>query len=392
MKRFWLVVLVLLIAAVGLYARPLPAVQAQSQPPKVSVSGKISVPWPNYGQAALGAVGYGVLATHGQQKTVPIASIAKVVTALAVLQKKPLQLNQQGPIITLGANDVAIYQKYVKEDGSVVKVVKGEEISELEALRAMLLPSANNIADSLANWAFGSQADYVKYANKYLAGLGLSQTTVADASGFSPSTTSTAHDLVLLGEKALANPVVADVVDQAQGIVPVAGSIANVNYLLGKDGVNGIKTGNTDQAGGCFLFSAQTYVGGQTVEIVGAILGAPHSSSPSQAIDDSRPIIATAGNNFQKLQIVKKGQVVGNYTSKWGEQSSVVATKDLNLVVWKTDKPAVAIKLDDLAAPATAGAATGSLNVVTGHADQSVPLGLKSGIAKPSLLWRIFHF
>ncbi len=61
----------------------------------------------------------------------PIASVAKVMTAYAVLKQKPLSAGQQGPMITITAADVAIYNDYVAKDGSVAKVEQGEQISEL---------------------------------------------------------------------------------------------------------------------------------------------------------------------------------------------------------------------------------------------------------------------
>ena len=117
------------------------------------------LPWPAYGQGAYGVAGGPVLATHGVQKPVPTASVAKLITVLCVLKKLPLTPTTDGPTITLRKSDVAIYDKYVAEDGSVVPVRAGQRISERTALEAILLPSANNIADSLAIYAFGSLAD-----------------------------------------------------------------------------------------------------------------------------------------------------------------------------------------------------------------------------------------
>lgn len=392
MKRFLSVsVVIVLVLAIISYARPLPKVQAQSTLPALPASSKVSIPWPNYGQAAFGAVGFGVLATNGSQTSAPIASIAKTVTALSVLRKKPLTSGQQGPTITLDSSDVALYQKYLAENGSVVPVNNGEQITEYQALQAMLLPSANNIADSLANWAFGSQSAYLSYANNYVSSLGLSQTHVADGSGFSPNSVSSAHDLVILGETLLANPVLADIVSQSQADIPVAGTVNNVNWLLGSGGVNGIKTGNTDQAGGCFLFSAKRSVGNQQVEIVGAIMGAPDSSSPSQAIEASQNIIDGSNNNFQVVHAVKAGQSVGTYKAKWGVSSSVVAKSDLSVLIWNSTQPAAAVKLDKLSAPAAQGKTVGSITLKIGQKSQSVPVVLQQKIASPSAFWRIFH-
>ena len=76
------------LGVVGAYLRPLPSTQATVDTKKLPSSQSVSLPWPAYGQGAVGAVGYGILQENGEQKPVPIASVAKVVTALAFLEKK----------------------------------------------------------------------------------------------------------------------------------------------------------------------------------------------------------------------------------------------------------------------------------------------------------------
>ncbi len=251
--------------------------------------------WPTYGQAAFGAHDYGVLATSGQQKPFPMASVAKTVTALAILKQKPLTRGEQGPILTLTNADVAIYNRYVAQNGSVALVESGEQITEYQALQAIMLPSANNMAETLANWAFGSQADYVAYANNLVKSYGMTNTHIVDASGFSPGTTSTAQDLVLLGTRAMANPILAEIVAQTQATLPVAGLVRNVNYQLGENGVIGIKTGNTAEAGGCYLMAAtRTFDAKHTLTLIVAVMGAPNLAT---AMRDSLAVLATSYQN-----------------------------------------------------------------------------------------------
>src|SRR5205807_949217 len=102
--------------------------------------------------------------------------------------------------------------------------------------------------------------------------MGFSRTVVADASGFSPDTVSTPSELVAIGIAALKNPVIAEIVAQSQAQIPgiPGGIIKNTNLLFGIDGVIGIKTGTTDEAGHCLLFAARYGAeDGQKVTIVG---------------------------------------------------------------------------------------------------------------------------
>src|ERR1700686_3506521 len=96
------VIFVLLIGLVQ-YGRPLPAMQATIVTSAPQVGQSITLPWPNYGQGALAAQGYGILQVSGEQKAVPMASITKVITAMAVLKQKPLAVGQQGPTIIINS-------------------------------------------------------------------------------------------------------------------------------------------------------------------------------------------------------------------------------------------------------------------------------------------------
>lgn len=121
LRRFLQFVLILLV--LGGYCfwvlrQPLPALQPTLSSVTLSTHTLTGdLPWPSYGQAAVGILGADVVAQHGDQKPVPIASVAKVITSLAVLQKKPLQPGEQGPTIRLNATDTALYNQYVAKEG-----------------------------------------------------------------------------------------------------------------------------------------------------------------------------------------------------------------------------------------------------------------------------------
>lgn len=348
--------------------------------------------WPIVGQSAVGIVGSTAVTTHGPQTPVPTASVAKLITSLVVLKVKPLSVGSTGPLITLSANDVALYDKYVSEQGSVVPVVAGETISEYQMLEAMLLPSANNMADSLAIWAYGSLTAYSQAANTFLTQAGLSETHVGiDASGYDPGTTSTAHDLVLLGELALQNPVIAQIVDlpTVTGI-PLTTSIKNVNSLLGTDGIIGIKTGNTNQAGGVFVSASLTTVNNKPVTIVTALAAAPTLAS---ALTSSLPFIQSTHSNFQTQTIVKAGTVVGSYNLPWGTRVPVVASQNLTATAWNDSPISVTTRLEAKTKNTAAGQTVGTISAKQTPIlnSQSVSLTLGQPIIKPDMWWRLTH-
>lgn len=368
--------------------RPMAAVTATILPPVIPARVKLATPWPAQGQAAIGADEYGVLAANGEEKPVPTASVAKVITALAILDKKPLQAGSPGPMITLTAQDVSIYNEYVQKDGSVVPVLAGEKISLYQALQAMMLPSANNIADTTAIWAFGSIDAYAAYANQFVKKLGMTHTTVTDASGFSPQTVSTARDLVILGDAAMDHPVLSEIVGQKAAEFPNHGIIRNVNSFIGQAGIRGIKTGNTEQAGGCYLAAADAVVGGRTVTIITAIMGAP---TRPQAMQESIPLIQSASREFKEVAVVRIGEGVGYAQTPWGSRVELVAANDVSVLNWAGKAIAPEAASASIPPDAVSGTPAGTLTIEFAGKKYVSSVKTKGNLSEPTTLWRLTH-
>ncbi len=278
-RRIWIALAagLLIVGGIGVYSYQ-NFVAAQDEKPIAGNIGFANLSWPSYGEAAIGIVGSSTVETHGMQTPEPTASTAKLITALVVLQAKPLALGEAGPTLTMSRNDIELLKTYIGFDGSrIAKMGVGEQLSEYQMLEAMMLPSADNMADGLAIWAYGSLPAYQAAANSYLASHGITGTHIGtDASGLNPSTTSTAHDMVLIGELAMQNPVLADIVAKPSvSGFPLIGTIRNTDTLLGQSGIVGIKTGNSDQQGGAFVGAANVTVNDQTKIVVTAVMGAP---------------------------------------------------------------------------------------------------------------------
>ena len=234
-----------------------------------------AISWPADGVSAADISGYGVVAGPGATRPVPIASVAKVMTAYVILHDHPLSANGSGPDITVEPPEAAAYPSQVRDGDSLVPVVAGERLTERQALEALLLPSADNMAWILARWDAGSQAAFAARMNATARRLGMAGTSYTDPSGLDPSTTSTAADQVRLGVAAMRVPVLAAIAAESTAVVPVAGVVRNYNTLLGQDGIAGLKTGSTQAAGGCVLVAAWHKASGHTTLIVAAAFGQP---------------------------------------------------------------------------------------------------------------------
>ena len=267
--------------------------QAETVPLQTPPAKNIHPAWPTTGQAAIGSIENGLLArSSDNEEPHPTASMAKVIVALAIMEKQPFKLGQTGKSYTLTAEDVINYHAEIARGGSLLPVYAGMKLTQYQAMQAMLIASANNMADTLVRRVFGSEEAYISYAQNMLRRMGLSKTIVADASGYSPATVSTPSELVAIGIVALKNPVIAEIVAQSQAQIPDVGIIKNTNELLGSNGVIGLKTGTTDEAGHCLLFAARhADKDGKKVTVVGVIMGAANTVD---LFGDSSRLLASA--------------------------------------------------------------------------------------------------
>jgi D-alanyl-D-alanine carboxypeptidase (penicillin-binding protein 5/6) len=367
---------------------PVPATAAVAEHVSTITQPTVQLAWPNAGGSAVTVVGFpGISAVNGTTASVPIASMTKTITALVILAKKPIATGTQGASITLTSSDVGILNQVVSLGGSWAPVVAGTTLTEKQALEAMLVPSANNYAISLANWAYGSMTAYLAAANAWLASHNLSGTHVADASGFNPQSVSTTSDLIEIGKMVRDDPTLASIVSTTQDTVPSAGPIKNTNELLGTDGVDGIKTGTTTQAGYCLMFSANAVVGSQPITILGVVVGAPTKDALFASVS---ALIDSIKTGFHQVDLTQPGQVFGTYTTKWGATSKLVAKAATTMLVW-SDTPITASVATQPVQLGAAGDTVGSVTFTQGSKTVTTPLTLKTTLKDPGFWWRVAH-
>jgi D-alanyl-D-alanine carboxypeptidase (penicillin-binding protein 5/6) len=236
-----------------------------------------STVWPADGQAAV-QIGQSQIQAGPNQHAAPIASVTKVMTAYLVLRDHPLRPGQEGPTITLTDADVVDTERRRRQQESVVSIYAGEQLTERQALQALLLPSANNVAAVLARWDAGSTDRFVARMNATARSLSMTHTRYTDPSGYDDATVSTAADQVRLVDRVLRLPEFASIVATPSATLPVAGTVHNTNTLLGHNGFVGVKTGSTAAAGGCFAFRAIRWIDGKRTTITGVVLGQPGHS------------------------------------------------------------------------------------------------------------------
>jgi serine-type D-Ala-D-Ala carboxypeptidase (penicillin-binding protein 5/6) len=332
------------------------------------------MPWPRTGQAGLSLVGVGAIGFSGKQTPAPTASMAKAMTAYIVLKDHPLKGAGSGAVIHVTGAEAAAVGPDIREDQQVLTVRSGERLTEKQAMDALMLKSANNVARILARWDAGSIPAFLTKMNATAKQLGMTSTHYTDPSGWDAKTRSTTTDQINLAGVAMQRSDFARVVNTKSAIVPIEGRIANVNPLLGHDGIVGIKTGSMSAAGGCLMFAAKHTVAHQTVTIVGTVMGQRNRSIGDlhQAFASSKSLVEAMQRAVGSHQVIKAGQVVATVP---GSNRQLVATKSVNIVGWSGMTYIKTIKAS-VPATAVAGTKVGTLSV-TGTRALSVPVSVK---------------
>ncbi|MGW8482928.1 D-alanyl-D-alanine carboxypeptidase [Microbacterium sp. NPDC055903] len=351
----------------------------------VTPAAAATLSWPAEGSAAIRVGDAGMAASSSE--AAPIASITKVVSAMLVLDRLPLQPGEQGPEYSFSWSDSSEYWSYLRDNQSALDVPVGGTLTEYQMLQGILLGSANNYIDRLAEEIWGSEDAFEEAAQAWLTSRGLDDIRIVTPAGRDDDNVATPEALTRLAEIALADPVFAEIVATASVELPGAGLVENTNGLLGDPGIVGLKTGTL--GGGYNLLSAKDVaVGDETVRLYAAVLGQPDNDT---RLAVSRTLYAEVEAALAALEpVVDAGTVVGEVTTVWGADVDIVSDADATVLLWNAAAPTadVSFDLDDTWAE---GTEVGSLTV-TGPADAvTVPVSLAEEIPAPSAWWRITH-
>lgn len=203
------------------------------------------------------------------------ASTTKMMTALVAME-----LYNLNDVVTVTNGKVA---------GQNMKLYPGEKISVYNLLQGLLIFSANDAAEALANHHPLGRAGFVEAMNQKARSLSLTNTHFVNPSGLEDTGhVSTARDLLRLSEVCMRNPVFAEIVGTKQTVVfnqenTYKHYLTNVNELLGTvEGVRGIKTGWTENA----RENLVTYVNRDGKNIIIALLGSQDRFEETEKLID----------------------------------------------------------------------------------------------------------
>ncbi|OKJ18047.1 penicillin-binding protein [Streptomyces sp. CB00316] len=404
----WTPVLLLLAGAVAgsQLLRPLPDPRIIAADRTHTVEGRLAVPWPEEGQGAVRIPGSGTISTFGIQRPVPIASVAKIMTAYVVLKDHPLSKGEAGPTVTVDARAVA--EGRSENESRIAELTEGSTYSQLDMLKMLMIPSGNNTARLLARWSTGSgsEAPFVERMNAAARELGMKDTTYTDPSGLDAGTVSTAADQLKLAEAVMKDDVFRSVVALPDAeIENLSQRLINNNTLLSAPelSIRGIKTGSSTPAGGALVWAGYKTVGNETPLILGALLeqradGPDLNAARSLALvlANSKKVIESVRGALTSATVVRKGDTVGHVDDGLGGRTPLVAGADLKVAA----TPGQTLRLTlatsggtgvktPVPRMAAAGAEVGVLTAGEGAGARSVTVVAAEELTEPSIGTRL---
>lgn len=346
--------------------------------------------WPRAGQAAVQVQGIGGVASSGGHTPVPIASVAKVMTAYLTLKEHPLATGQGGFTMTVTPAEVAEQEQRTALLESTLPVKAGERLTERQALQALLLPSANNIAALLAMHDAGTVAAFVSRMNATARELDMSSTTYTDPSGFEDTTVSTAVDQLKLARAAMREQAFAAIVAEPAAELPLVGTISNYDSLVGSDGYSGIKTGSDRAAGGCFMFAKSISIDARRLTVLGVVLGQRDGGLIEAALASAQRLGDSVAAALRVRTVLPAGTRVLSVSNADGKRVVATTTDALRVLAWGGLQLPVRVLMRPAGTRLRRGqriatVAVGGAGVEFADVIAADPLG------GPSLGWRLQH-
>ena len=222
----------------------------------------------------------------------------------------------------------------VDRDGSNMGLLWNEEISILDLTYGLLVHSANDAANALAENVSGSIDEFVALMNKKAAELGMTNTNFVNTHGYhNDNHYTTAKDLSVLCRYAMQNELFRQIVSTPQYQIAPTNKYEEIRYMTSNNALinpnkgrtylysdaQGIKTGHTSVAGACFTCYAER----DNMKLITVTMKAPSSGD---SFKDTIDLMEYGFNNYKYTEIAKTTDVVATREIKWasGDRHRVV--------------------------------------------------------------------
>ena len=222
----------------------------------------------------------------------PCASITKVMTLTLVMEALDSGKIHMDDVVTASAHAASM-------GGSDIWLEEGEQMTVDDMIKATAVASANDAAVALAEFVSGSEDDFVAAMNDKAKSLGMTDTAFKNCNGLDEEGHITsAYDVALMSRELMKHEEIFDYTGiWLDSLRDGATQIVNTNKLLRSyDGITGLKTGTTGEAGSCISATAQR----NGLSLIAVVLGA---ESGKQRFKDAATLLDYGFANFESREL-----------------------------------------------------------------------------------------
>lgn len=305
------------------------------------------------------------------------ASTTKIMTALIAIEQGFMD-----DIVTVSRKAAGIR-------GSSARLYVDQKIRLIDLMHGLLLNSGNDASVAIAEHIAGSEEAFVALMNERAKELGLVNTQFRNPHGLDePGHISTPFDLAILTDTAMHYPLFAEIVAK-RTYASEHGAWQNTNRLLwSMDGIEGVKTGTTGQAGYCLVAA----ISREGMQLISVVLGS------TDRWNDSIRLLNHGFDTFQRLTVIERGAVLSELALHNAMDPLVVIAEKPFSVIVRSDEPAeieLRSVFDSLKAPIRSGQRIGVVEVAIDSVSEPmrIPLVAKASVARRTplrTLWRWF--
>lgn len=316
------------------------------------------------------------------------ASLTKIMTMLLVMEAV-----DSG---RASLDDVLTVSEYAKSmGGSQVYLQTGEKITLENIMKSIAIASGNDASVAAAEYIAGTEAAFTQLMNKRAQELGMRNTIFYNSSGLPEANggnLTTAYDVAIMSRELLKHPKVLEWTStRIDSIRDGKFTLYNTNNLLSVyEGLDGIKTGHTEEAGYCLAASAKR----GDIRLISVVM---RTNSPEERASQTTRLLDFGFNAFSPKLVVEENEEVAviQLFNARKVNNPVVAAKPLCVLVPKADPNAVEkvfVPEKNLTAPLAAGTKVGTLQVnVAGNPAGEVPVVTAEDIPLANIFVRLFR-
>ena len=329
-----------------------------------------------------------VLYSKNENEPLAMASMTKVMSMLLIMEKIDDGSLKYDDIVEISTESSSM-------GGSQIFLNPGDKYKVIDLLKGVAMASANDAVVALAEKTYGSKEHFIEAMNKKAESLGLKNTHFVNVHGLDEEGHySSAYDMSVMARELLKHEKILDFTRvYEEYLTKPDGSqiwLVNTNKLVRfYDGVDGLKTGFTQNAGYCLTATGKK----NNLRLISVVMG---EESIEKRSSDTVKLLNYGFNTFKVNLIKNKSEILGKVNVQKGKKENVdvVLVNDLIELLNASDKPSnykFKILVDKITAPVKKGDVIGKVKVLddNGVLISEVDITVNENVLKANL-WDLF--